>query len=182
MTRPLPTASRISSRDDLESVTLVDTEDNAIGSCDKITAHREGNLHRAFSILIASCDGELLLQQRAAHKYHFANRWSNACCGHPRPGESTPDAAHRRLVEELGFSVPLTQVTAFSYCAKDEISGLVEHEYLHIFQGLYAGELTPNPDEVGAYRWMQPDRVRRGIASRPDLFTPWFVLMTARAR
>ena len=177
MTRSLPTASGVSTHDDLEYVTLVDAEDNAIGSCGKIAAHREGKLHRAFSILISNPDGELLLQRRAAHKYHFASRWSNACCGHPRPGESTPGAARRRLAEELGFTVQLTQVAELSYCVEDEISGLVEHEYLHVFHGLYAGELCPNPDEVGAWRWMQPERVRRGLAARPDWFTPWFALL-----
>ena len=169
-------------RDVQESVILVDGESNVIGSCGKINAHREGRLHRAFSILITNLDGELLLQRRAAGKYHFANRWSNACCGHPRPGESTPAAARRRLAEELGFSVPLTQAGAFSYFARDAVSGLVEHEYLHVFLGVYTGEPTPNPDEVGACRWMQPDRVRRGLTARPDWFTPWFALLAARNR
>ena len=169
-------------RDDQESVILVDPGNNVVGSCDKITAHREGKLHRAFSILITNHDGELLLQRRAAHKYHFASRWSNTCCGHPRPGESTPAAASRRLAEELGFSVPLTQVSVFTYFAMDAISGLVEHEYLNVFHGLYTGEPRPNPDEVGACRWMQPDRVRRGLTARSDWFTPWFALLAARNR
>ncbi len=178
--RPPPVASAVSPLDDLEFVTLVDAENNVVGSCSKITAHREGKLHRAFSILITNPGGELLLQRRAAHKYHFANRWSNACCGHPRPGESTSGAARRRLAEELGFIVPLTHVAELSYYAEDESSGLVEHEYLHIFHGLYAGEPCPNQDEVGAYRWMLPDRVRRGLAARPDWFTPWFALLAAK--
>jgi isopentenyl-diphosphate delta-isomerase len=172
----------VSRRDDLESVILVDAENNEVGACGKIAAHREGKLHRAFSILITKPDGALLLQRRAAHKYHFANRWSNACCGHPRPGECTPAAARRRLAEELGFDVPLKQVAAFEYFARDPVTGLVEHEYLHVFHGVYAGEPWPNPDEVGACRWMLPERVRRGLAARPDWFTPWFALLTARSR
>jgi isopentenyl-diphosphate delta-isomerase len=172
-----PELTEFARRDDLESVILVDGENNVIGSCGKLAAHREGKLHRAFSILITNRDGELLLQRRAACKYHFANRWSNACCGHPRPGESTPAAARRRLTEELGFTVPLTQVTAFSYFAGDPDSGLVEHEYLHVFHGRYTGEPCPNPDEVGAWHWMAPDRIRRGQIARPDWFTPWFGLL-----
>ena len=105
------------SRDDLESVTLVDAENNVVGSCGKLAAHRDGQLHRAFSILITNPHDELLLQRRAAQKYHFASRWSNTCCGHPRPGESTPGAAQRRLAEEFGFSAPLTQVAELSYRA-----------------------------------------------------------------
>lgn len=173
---------RAALRDDLDSIILVDAENNAIGSCGKLDAHREGMLHRAFSILITNHDGELLLQRRATHKYHFAKRWSNACCGHPRPGESTSAAARRRLAEELGFTVPLTEVTEFSYRAEDPLSGLVEHEYLHVFHGQYTGEPCPDPDEVGAWRWIRPDRVRRALVTCPDWFTPWFVLLVARNR
>ena len=177
---PLPPVSGITLCDEQEFVTLVDAGNNVIGSSGKITAHREGKLHRAFSIQIANPDGELLLQRRAAHKYHFTGRWSNACCGHPRPGEATPAAAHRRLAEELGFSVPLIQVAELSYRAEDAVSGLVENEYLHVFHGVYAGEPCPNPDEVGAYRWMPPDRVLRGLAAHPDWFTPWFPLLATQ--
>ena len=163
--------------DDLESVILVDAGDNVVGSCGKLAAHRKGKLHRAFSILITNRDGELLLQRRAAGKYHFADRWSNACCGHPRPGEPTSGAARRRLAEELGFSVPLTQVAELSYCARDAVSGFVEREYLHVFHGLYDGDPSPNPHEVAAWRWLPRHRVRRGLAARPDRFTPWFAFL-----
>jgi isopentenyl-diphosphate delta-isomerase len=166
-------------RDALESVILVDAGDNVVGSCGKLSAHREGRLHRAFSILIFNHEGALLLQRRAEHKYHFANRWSNACCGHPRPGEPTSKAACRRLEEELGFVVLLDEVTGFRYRAVDPVSGLIEHEYLHVLRGRYSGEPCPNPDEVGAVRWMPLTRVRRGLARWPDSFTPWFAFLVA---
>jgi isopentenyl-diphosphate delta-isomerase len=168
-----------SGRDEGESVTLVDAQNNVIGSCGKIAAHQDGKLHRAFSILVTNPDGKLLLQRRAACKYHFAQRWSNTCCGHPRPGEQTLAAARRRLQEEFGFSVPLEAVTELQYRAVDPASGLIEHEYLHVFQGHYAGEPDPNPDEIGAYRWMLPSRVRRSLVRFPDTFTPWFPLLAA---
>lgn len=163
--------------DQLESVTLVDASDNAIGACGKLAAHREGRLHRAFSILISNCKGELLLQQRASGKYHFAGRWSNSCCGHPRPGEPTVEAARRRLAEEFGFSARLASVGAFQYRAEDPVSGLVEHEYLHVLCGRFDGVPMPNPDEVGSYRWAHPVQIRRSLQRRPELFTPWFALL-----
>ena len=166
-------------RDELETVTLVDAGDNAIGFCGKIAAHQAGQLHRAFSILINNPAGELLLQRRAACKYHFADRWSNTCCGHPRPGEQTLAAARRRLWEEFGFSVPLEEIDELQYRTIDPNSGLIEHEHLHVFQGRYNGEPCPNPDEVGEYRWMLPDKVLRSLARYPDTFTPWFVLLAA---
>lgn len=166
-----------SPRDEVERVTLVDADDQTLGSCGKIEAHREGRLHRAFSILITNPDGKLLLQRRASGKYHFANRWSNACCGHPRPGEITYDEARRRLMEELGFTVPLIQVAELSYRAEDAVSGLVEHEYLHVFHGTYSGDPEPDPDEVGAWQWMGKKRIRANLASNPEQFTPWFAIL-----
>ena len=165
--------------DEAEHVTLVDSQDHVIGSCGKLAAHRHGMLHRAFSILISNPDGELLLQRRAADKYHFARRWSNTCCGHPRPGEQTHVAASRRLGEEFGFSAPLEEVTDLRYRAEDPDSGLIEHEHLHIFKGCYSDEPAPNPEEIGAYRWMHPNGLRRSLARFPDRFTPWFALLAA---
>lgn len=167
-------------QDQRETVILVDTEDKVIGSSGKLPAHRTGKLHRAFSILITNPQGELLLQQRAAQKYHFAGRWSNTCCGHPRPGEKTWAAAERRLHEELGFTVPLTKIANFKYRADDPVSGLIEHEQLHVFWGQYADAVYPNPDEVSSCRWMLPDRIRRSLAFCPDMFTPWFAILASK--
>ncbi len=88
-------------------------------------------------------------------------------------------AARRRLLEELGFSVPLEEIDELQYRTVDPNSGLIENEHLHVFQGRYAGEPCPNPDEVGAFRWMLPDRVLRSLARYPDTFTPWFALLAA---
>ena len=151
-----------------------------LGSSGKIEAHRAGKLHRAFSILITNPDGDFLLQRRASCKYHFAGRWSNACCGHPRPGEETLAAARRRLAEELGIVAPLDRVAEFRYRAADPASGLIEHEYLHVLRGEFVGEPRPNPNEVGAVRWMPPNAVQRALARCPGLFTPWFHLLVAQ--
>lgn len=180
MTRLPSTARDVSPMDELELVTLVDADDRTLGPCGKIEAHRAGKLHRAFSILITNPDGELLLQRRASCKYHFADRWSNACCGHPRPGEETLAAARRRLTEELGVVVPLDRVAELRYRAVDPRSGLIEHEYLHVLWGQCAGEPRPNPNEVSAFRWVAPSAVERLLARRPEYFTPWFRLLAAQ--
>ena len=163
-----------------ETVILVDTDDNEIGSSGKLPAHSDGKLHRAFSILVSNRKGEILLQRRAGGKYHFANLWSNTCCGHPRPGESTVDAARRRLAEEFGFSVALEPLDTLIYKAEDPISGLIENEFLHVLHGFFDGEPSPDADEIGAYRWMRPGNIQRGLAHRPDWFTPWFAALADR--
>jgi isopentenyl-diphosphate delta-isomerase len=163
-----------------ERVICVDRSDRERGSAGKLEVHEAGLLHRAFSIYVLNRRGEMLLQRRAGCKYHFAGLWSNTCCGHPRPGEPTRLAASRRLNEELGFSTKLTEVCELVYRARDPESGLIEHEYLHVFQGVFGGEPRPNPDEVGACRWMSIPDVRLGLREEPLDFTPWFALLFAR--
>lgn len=171
---------RASRRDALEQVILVDEEDRPYGVAGKLDSHRQGQLHRAFSILVFNAEGDLLLQRRADAKYHFASRWSNTCCGHPRPGETTPMAAGRRLKEEFGIRVPLTERAQLVYRAEDQESGLIEHEYLHVFHGVHAGVPRPDPTEIGAWRWMSLPAIRRSLRLHPHWFTPWFKILVER--
>lgn len=167
-------------QDALERMILVDRDDRPLGEGEKLEVHREGKLHRAFSIFIFNAKDEVLLQRRADSKYHFAGLWSNSCCGHPRPGESTAKAAVRRLGEELGFQTPLTEQMQLIYRAEDPGSCLIEHEYLHVFRGRYVKDPRPDPAEVGAWRWSSIGAVRRSLVKSPHLFTPWFKLIAER--
>ncbi|SDX91735.1 isopentenyl-diphosphate delta-isomerase [Allochromatium warmingii] len=171
---------RAAERDAAEQVIAVDAQDQPLGVAGKLAAHQDGQLHRAFSILVFNTQGELLLQRRAASKYHFANYWSNTCCGHPRPDETTPAAAGRRLKEEFGIRVPLSERAEFVYRAEDQASGLIEHEYLHVFYGVHAEAPRPDPTEIGAWRWMSVAAIRRALRQHPDWFTPWFKLLVER--
>ena len=167
----------------MEQVILVDEADREIGSMEKVAAHKNGGTrHRAFSVFVFDEQGRWLLQQRAAGKYHFAGLWTNACCSHPRPGETTEAAAHRRLVEELGFDCPLTEHFSFEYQAVSPTGDLAEHEIDHVFTGMYAGEMKPNPDEVGAVRWVAPDELAVELQQYPERFTPWFKIASERVR
>ena len=125
-----------------ELVVLIDPKDREIGQMEKLAAHREGRLHRAFSVFVFNAKGELLLQQRAATKYHSASLWTNTCCGHPRPGETLVAAGERRLKEEMGLSIPLRTTFHFTYRAELE-HGLVEHEMDHVLIG--TSDLDPHP-------------------------------------
>lgn len=158
---------------DFTKVILVDEYDNAIGECEKLTAHTGGILHRAFSVFIFNSKGEMLLQQRALDKYHSGGLWTNACCSHPAPGEETETSALRRLREELGFVTPVEKIFAFVYKADFE-NGLTEYEFDHVFIGYYDGEIAFNPDEVMDYRYMDMDAVRNWLESDPEQFTAWF--------
>lgn len=159
--------------DEHEEVILVDEDNEPTGAAPKLAAHREGLLHRAFSIFVFDSRDRLLLQRRAAGKYHSPGLWSNTCCGHPRPGETTIDAATRRLAEEMGFACPLREVFSFLYTAAVG-SSLVEHEYDHVFTGFADVTPVPNPLEVDEYRWVEVFRIEEELASAADTFSVWF--------
>ncbi len=95
-----------------ETLILVDERNRKTGEGEKLAVHREGKLHRAFSIFLFDGSGRVLLQRRSIAKYHSGGLWANTCCGHPRAGEQTLPAAHRRLGEELGASAPSPTASA----------------------------------------------------------------------
>lgn len=164
-----------------DSVIVVDAEDREIGVADKLAAHAEGVMHRAFSVFLFDGQGRLLLQRRAPTKYHSGGLWSNTCCSHPRPGESVVDAAARRMPEELGIRADLRQAFSFIYRADFE-NGLIEHELDHVLIGRSETvEPTPDPREVDAWKWATTEQVRSDLAFDPHRFTVWFRLCFERA-
>lgn len=164
-----------------EQVILVDGQDREVGAMEKLAAHQNGGTrHRAFSVFIVDARGRWLLQRRAAGKYHFPGLWTNACCSHPRPGEGTEEAAHRRLREELGFDCPLTERFQFEYKAASDAEELTEHELDHVFTGVQDGEIHPDPAEVGSVRWVESAGLEKELQAHPERFTPWFKLAMDR--
>lgn len=152
---------------------IVNTDGQTIGTMDKMAAHRSGTMHRAFSVFIFNSKGQLLLQQRAWDKYHSGGLWTNTCCSHPRLGEFSQDAAHRRLQEEMGIDCELTGLFRFSYRHEFE-NGLIENEYDHVFLGITDDLPLPNSVEVAGFRYMDTDLLLLELTERPDEFTAWF--------
>lgn len=159
-----------------DKVILVNEQDEWMNTAGKEEAHRLGALHRALSIFITNSAGETLLQRRADDKYHSGGLWSNACCSHPSPGESTLAAAHRRLYEELGFDTLLEHIGALTYRA-ELTNGLIEHEYDHLFVGVWDGAIVPAPEEINEIRWMHPEAIYAWLSEAPEAFSAWFPLV-----
>ena len=157
----------------MEKVILVDKTDHQIGEMEKQEAHIKGLLHRAFSIFIFNSKGEVLLQQRAFHKYHSGGLWTNTCCSHPRNGETTIQAANRRLMEEMGMSCVLTEEFSFIYKAKLD-NDLYEHELDHVLFG--TTDLLPqiNKEEVADYKYSSFQDIQQEMKAYPDRYTAWF--------
>jgi isopentenyl-diphosphate delta-isomerase len=159
-----------------EYVLLVDEQDNEIGVMEKMQAHEEALLHRAISVFIFNDKDQLLLQKRAAEKYHSPLLWTNTCCSHPRPGELLADAAHRRLYEEMNMACELSYEFSFIYKAVLD-QGLTEHEFDHVFFGSSNVAPVPNPAEVADWKYLSIADIETEIAAGPDQYTSWFKLM-----
>lgn len=155
---------------------LVDKHDKPRGTMPKMQAHQLGELHRAFSIFLFNQQGQLLIQQRAFHKYHSAGQWANSCCSHPKPTELTLDAANRRLGEELNITSNLIHIGEFIY--QSEVNGgLIEHEYDHIYIGLFDDLISPNFQEVAATRWIDIKSLYDEIKNNPQNYTEWLKII-----
>lgn len=160
----------------LEQVILVDAQDNPIGIAEKMHAHQAGLLHRAFSVCILRQQDkgwDILLQQRALTKYHSGGLWTNTCCSHPRPHEDIIAAGLRRLQEEMGFTVPLRSIGHFIYRAVLDHE-LIEHELDYVLIGILDEiQITPNPEEVMAYKWENLADLNNKIQEQPAAYTAW---------
>jgi isopentenyl-diphosphate delta-isomerase len=156
-----------------ENVILVNENDQQIGLMPKLEAHEKALLHRAFSVFILNDRNEIMLQQRAAHKYHSPLLWTNTCCSHQREGETNIDAGSRRLFEEMGFKAELKELFHFIYKAPFD-NGLTEHELDHVMIGYYNAAPEINPEEVESWKWMSIDEVKEDMAAHPESYTVWF--------
>lgn len=157
----------------MPEVILVNKHDEELGSMEKLEAHIQGKLHRAFSVLVFNARQELLLQRRAFGKYHSEGLWTNTCCSHPQPGETLLDAAHRRLNEEMGMHTELQAKFYFIYRAELD-HNLIEHELDHVLIGFSQEEPNINEDEVLEYKWMALTDIEADIKAHPSSYTAWF--------
>ena len=159
-----------------ERVILVNELDEPIGTMEKMEAHEKAILHRAFSVFILNKKNEIMLQQRAHHKYHSPLLWTNTCCSHQRVGESNIEAGTRRLREEMGFEANLKELFHFIYKAPFD-NGLTEHELDHVMIGYFDNEPEINTEEVESWKWMKVEDIKEDIITNPEIYTIWFKII-----
>ena len=159
-----------------EQVILVDSNDNPIGTMNKMEAHEKAVLHRAFSVFILNDKNEVMLQQRAAHKYHSPLLWTNTCCSHQRVGETNIEAGKRRLFEEMGFTADLKELFYFIYKAPFD-NGLTEHELDHVMIGYSNENPVINKEEVESWKWMSIEAIKEDMTANPNDYTVWFKII-----
>lgn len=159
-----------------EILILVDKNDKKIGEMEKHKAHREARLHRAFSVFLFNSNEELMLQQRAASKYHSPSLWGNSCDGHPRVHETVVEGGERRLIEEMGIVCKLKKQFGFIYKVKLG-KGMSEHEFDYVLIGKFNGIPKLNPDEASDWKWIELKELKKQVKQNPKKFTSWFKIV-----
>ncbi|KAF0988071.1 hypothetical protein HZS_2698 [Henneguya salminicola] len=177
-------------KQNLNSIPLVDIYDRIIGSKSKCATHTLNNfgscdLHRAFSVFLFDSKNRLLLQRRSSYKPIFPLYLTNTCCSHPLFNEDEcieekaigiKIASIRRLKFELGIrdTIKLDElkiVTRMRYLARyNEIYGENEIDYCLLIKKDVT--LAPNLGEVDELIYITSNDLRN-IVSCPKL-TPWF--------
>lgn len=160
-------------------VELLNEQGQPSGTAEKDSAHRQGLLHRAVSVVLINPRGYWLMQRRAVHKYHSGGLWSNTSCSHPLPGQPALEAAKRCLMDEMGIDCELQFALDFVYRA-DVGGGMVEHEHDSVFVGHFDGDPSPSAEEVEAWAWLHPDEIAAQLANDRSHFSSWFPLIFNR--
>ena len=162
----------------MEKVVLIDFDDQVIGEMEKMQAHEEAQLHRAFSVFLYH-DDKMLIHKRATEKYHCGGMWTNSCCSHPRIHETYDEAVNRRLYEELGVKCEVKELFSFVYYYQFS-NGLTEFELDHVYIGEYTGDVEVDPSEIEEVKWISFDELKEDIKMNPTKYTPWFVVALTR--
>ncbi|MDW5299841.1 MAG: isopentenyl-diphosphate Delta-isomerase [Sedimentibacter sp.] len=162
----------------MDKIVEVDFLDNTIREITKEIAHKDGIMHRAFSVILYS-GNSILIQQRALDKYHCGGLWTNTCCSHPHWNENINDAAKRRLSEEMGIEAEIEELFSFTYYYKFE-NGLTEFEYDHVLVGEFDGKFEINKQEAADAKWIDIKELQDWMKNKPYEFTPWFIIIMPR--
>lgn len=171
----------------MKSVILTNASGQDLGREEIIAAHTNGGkLHQAFSVVVFNSDhSKMLIQKRAEEKMLFADFFANTCCSHPKGEASIEEEAAARLMEECGFTCPLSVHSSFVYKADDPNGNGTEHEYDTILIGEVDENTVFNPDpaEVEELKWISIDELRKSMEENPNIYAPWFhkiknILMT----
>ncbi|WP_185870941.1 isopentenyl-diphosphate Delta-isomerase [Blattabacterium cuenoti] len=157
-------------------IPLIGKNYKIIGFEKKDKIHKEGLLHSAVSVFIFNKENHLMMQKRSYKKYHSSLLWTNTCCSHPKKNESPLAAAHRCLIEEMGFDCFLKKQFCFTYYESFQY-GLIENELDHVFIGYYNNNPTINYEEVEDWKWISLKKLIENIKFYPNLYTIWLKII-----
>ena len=141
----------------------------------------EGRYHLVIHICIFNQNDQMLIQKRSQDKGLWAGLWDVSVGGAAQKGETSWQAAHRELLEELGFDFDFSTIRpAFTFNFE---SGFDDIYLIHVDPEL--NQLRLQSDEVTEVRWADQTTIRDMIESgeflpyHPSLIDLFFALRSS---
>ena len=126
-----------------------------------------GEYHMAVHIGIFNSEGKLLIQRRCLQKDTFPGAWDISVGGSALKGETSRQAMHRELLEELGVDIDFSDI-------RPKLTVNFEHgfdDYYLICRDIDLAGLKLQEEEVMDARWADLDEIL-GIMDRGE-FLPY---------
>jgi len=115
---------------------------------------KPGEYSRIVQVVVFNSRGQILIQQRAAHKF-WGSMWDLSACGCLLAGETGREAASRELKEELGLACDFSEMIppATVFYGEGFTDVFLQEMDMEI------ADLKLQEEEVQAARWEDPERI-----------------------
>ncbi|MCH5268978.1 MAG: NUDIX domain-containing protein [Lachnospiraceae bacterium] len=124
--------------------------------------------HLVVHVCVFNSDGKMLIQQRQPFKHGWSGMWDVTCGGSAVKGESSRDAAHRELLEEVGIDIDFSS-------DRPHLTVNFEHGFDDIYlveKDIDERTLELQYEEVNAVKWASCEEILSMIDSGE--FIPYY--------
>ena len=128
----------------------------------------EGAYHLVVHVCVFNSDGKMLIQQRQPFKHGWPGMWDVTCGGSAVMGESSRDAAHRELMEEVGIDIDFSDI-------RPNLTVNFEHGFDDVYivkKDVDINTLELQYEEVKAVKWASCEEILSMIDSGE--FIPYY--------
>ena len=153
----------------METLTVVDQNDQVLGFSTKEDILRRGLNYRCVQVFLFNAKEQLLICRRPAEKKKFAGQFAASAMGHVRRGEDYEQAAQREMKQELGVDVRIRKAAKFSLMDKQN------RVFQEIWHGALSEEIEPDETEVAESKYVGLQDLRQAMAVNPENFAPPFI-------
>ena len=115
----------------------------------------EGAYHLVVHVCVFNSEGKMLIQQRQPFKHGWSGMWDVTCGGSAIQGESSRDAAHRELLEEVGIDIDFSG-------SRPDMTTNFEHGFNDIYivqKDVDISTLELQYEEVKAVKWASCEEI-----------------------
>ena len=147
---------------------VVNADDQVVDRLPRSEVHRRRLFHRAVHVFVFRSNGLMLIHRRTDDKEEFPSVWTSSASGHVSSGETYDKTAPRELHEELEIIASPQPLRKFSACAATSM------EFTWLYSVTSDAAVVPDPAEIAAIEWCEPDEIFHRLQAAPHTFSPAF--------